>query len=157
MERALFLPPGNLTETRTASLLEKQVWSEISTTHPKSTYLPADKEPDVFPTPSQGFLSVLCKIMRICPLFCDVEDVSWLNYSPCENTFYSRQMAAGWDNFSFSGNLKTYRDHMPYHIAYAMSEQPQSIFPCRNGPDFNSIPVLVLSGTVNSIKKYSNK
>jgi len=89
--------------------------------------------------------------------FCDVKDVSQLNYLPCENTFHSRQMAAGWDNFSFSGNLKTYRDCMLYRIAYAMSVHPQSIFLCRNNLIFNSVPVLVLLGTVNSIKKCLNK
>lgn len=64
--------------------------------------------------------------MQICPLyFCDMKDVSQLNYLPCENTFHSRQMAAGGDNFSFSGSLKTYRGRMLYRVAYAMSVQPQ--------------------------------
>lgn len=34
-------------------------------------------------------------------------------------------MAAGGDNFSFSGNLKTYRGRMLYRVAYATSVQPQ--------------------------------
>lgn len=139
MKRALFLPAGNLTKTRKASLLEKHCKFEAKQAPPAPNSLTCllIRSLMFLPLPQPRIFVIFMQNYAALPsTFCDVKDVSRFNYLPCENTFHSRQMAAGWDNFSFSGNLKTYRDHMLYRIAYAMSVQPQSIFPCRNRSDF---------------------